>query len=88
MGEVRDRQYGFERSPVENGDSRSHHQRFPDIVSNEYSGLAEFGAQPQKMLLQLVARDGIQRSERLVEQQQPWIGRKRASDSDTLFLAS
>src|SRR5213078_2854271 len=48
----------------------------------------DLAVQAAQLLLQAVARDRVERAERLVHQEQRWVGRERAREADTLPLAT
>lgn len=57
-----------------------------DIMGDEERGGAAERAEPQQIVLQLLARQRVERGERLVEQQQVWITNQRAGDGDAALL--
>ena len=60
--------------------------RLAQVVRHEDRGHSQAAAQRPERLLELGARDRVQRSERLVEQQHAGPPRERARDRDTLPL--
>ena len=73
---------------VEQNDAGGKAQRFVDIVRHEQDRLARRLVNAGDLLLQRVARDGIERSERFVHQQHGGIARQRSGHTDPLLLAS
>jgi len=63
---------------VKHPDAGAEQQRFPDIMSDKESGLAETIAQVEKLLLQFHASDRVERAKGLVQQQQRRIRSERA----------
>src|SRR5881397_1494831 len=61
--------------------------RAPELVRrHEDDRLAETSLQREELALQLDARDGIERPERLIEQEERRIGGQRPGDADPLAL--
>ena len=58
------------------------------VVRDENGGFSKLTNQPRKFLLQICPRNGVESTERLVEQQQFWFGGERARNADTLPLAA
>src|SRR5687767_7534568 len=66
----------------------AHQYRFADIVRDKEDRLAKLALELEKLLLDLSTIHRIDRTERLVHQQQRRIGGKCAGDTDTLLLAT
>ena len=71
-----------DRDPV------AHLDRLVDVVGDEDDGLADLAVQAQEVVLQALARDRVDRAERLVHQHQRRVGRHRPRDADALLLAA
>ena len=67
-------------------DAVRQHHRFIDVVSNEDQCRAGVGPQIEEMILQIGAGEGIERRERLVEQEHFGLRHKSAGDRDALRL--
>src|SRR5260370_21143220 len=63
-------------------------QSFVQIVRDENNGLAEAAGERAEFTLQLGAGNGIERTERLVHQQDGGIGGEGAGDANALALAA
>ncbi len=61
---------------------------FLDVVGDDDQRRPEIGPQLEQMVLQIDAREGIERGERLVEQQHLGPRHQRARDRDALRLAA
>ena len=73
---------------VEHADARRQRERFGHVVRDDDDGLADLRLDAPELAVQLGARDGIERAERLVHQQDRRIGGERARDADALALAA
>ena len=73
---------------LEDRDAVAHLHRFVDVVGDEHDRLAQRLLQAQELVLQLRARDRIDRAERLVHQHDRRIGGERTRDADPLALAA
>ena len=60
--------------------------RLVDVVGDEQDRLAELALQPQQLLLQALADDGVDGAERLVHQQHGRVRGERARHADALLL--
>ena len=69
-------------------DAVSQHDRFFDVVRHHDKRRFEIGPQSKQMLLQVGAGKGIERGERLVEQQHLRITRQRPGNRHPLALAA
>ncbi len=73
---------------------REHHQpgrqkhRFLDVVGDENGGLGRRGPEVEEDALHFLARDRVERAERLVEQQHRRVGGQRAGEADALLHAA
>src|SRR5882724_5938138 len=76
------RSAGNDAAAFEQHDARGEEQGFAQIVSYEDDGFAKAAGKRREFTLQFRARDGIERAERLVHQENRWIGRKGAGDAD------
>ena len=72
----------------EHADPRRQRQRFGHVVRDDDDRLADRRLDAPELAVQLAARDGIERAERLVHQQNRRIGRERARHADALALAA
>ncbi len=72
----------------EHPDPRSERQRFGHVVRDDDDRLADRRLDAPELAVQLAARDGIERAERLVHQQNRRIRRERARHADALALAA
>ena len=76
-----------ERAPLDDAALAHQHdvvgeiRRLVHVVGDQHDRLAERGEDALQLFLQLVARDRIERSQRLVEQQQRRIEHQRAHDA-------
>ncbi len=61
---------------------------FFDVVRDEHDRLLHLDLQPQELVLQAVARDGVDRAERLVHEQHGRVGAECTSDADALLLSA
>src|SRR5437879_59962 len=59
-----------------------------DVVGDEEGGLVDGAAKFEEELLEFEAGDGIERGERLVEEEQGRVGGEGAGDADALFLSA
>ncbi len=82
------RQLGDVSRRLHHGDSRSEDDRLVDVVGDEHHGLAHLLLEPAELTLQLGANDRIDGAERLVHQQDGWVGCQGAGDADALLLAT
>ena len=73
---------------VKHPDASAEQQRFPNIMGDEQSRLAEFVAQVEELLLQFHTGHRIERAKGLVQQQQRRIRCKRAGDTHPLALTA
>ncbi len=71
---------------IEQGNARAQEQRFSHIVRDEHDGFPEPRRQSLKFLLQVRARDRIERAKRLVHQQDRRIRRERPRHAHALLL--
>src|SRR5260370_19848176 len=76
----------FEAPFAKQGDAGGEEHGFARIVSDEDGSLAESAREAQELLLNLMARDRIERAEGLVEQQHLLVCGERAGHSDPLPL--
>ncbi len=60
--------------------------RLLDVVGDEHDREAELGMQPQELLLQAVAGDRVDGTERLVHEQDRWVGGQRPRHAHPLPL--
>src|SRR2546428_592648 len=67
-------------------DRAAEQQPLAHVVRHEDDRLAETPLQREELALQLDARDGIERPERLIEQEERRIGGQRPRDADPLAL--
>ncbi len=67
-------------------DAVRHAHRLFLVMRDHDGGHAKPALQRSDFLAQMQPDDGIQRGERLIEQQQPGLGRERAGKRDTLLL--
>ena len=72
----------------EERDALAKQEGFAQIVGDEGDGLAEARGKRAELALQFGARDGIERAERLVHEQDGRIAGEGARDADALTLAS
>src|SRR5690349_18104156 len=79
---------GDEPAILHQGDACRQDQRFMEVVSNEGNGLAQAFLQRKKFALQLGAGNGVERTERLVHQQDGWIRGQGPRNANPLALAS
>ena len=70
------------------GDPVTELDRLVDVVRDEHDRLADLLLQAKKFVLEAIAGDGVDRSERLVHQQDRGIGCEGASDADALPLTA
>ena len=73
---------------LEDRDAVAHLHRLVDVVGDEHDRLAQRLLQAQELVLQLRARDRVDRAERLVHQHDRRIGGEGAGDADALALAA
>src|SRR5207244_9774052 len=73
---------------VEQRDCRPEQERLAHVVGDEQHGLSELTEDRDEMRLQLGARDRIERTERLIEQQDRWVEHQRARQAHALALAT
>ena len=73
---------------LEDHDLVAEQERLVDVVRDEDDGLVEILLQPQQLLPQLVAHDGVDRAERLVHQQHVGISHEPTGHADALLLAT
>ena len=69
-------------------DEIAHLDRLVDVVSHEDDRLGQLLLEPEQLVLQALADDGIDRAEGLVHEHQRRIDRERAGDADALALAT
>src|SRR5262249_11960726 len=62
--------------------------RLVDVMGDHHDGLAGCLPQAQQFVLHHLARLGVERAERLIQQQDLWIVSKRAGDRHALFHAA
>ena len=74
---------------------RAHHQnavgkedRLVHVVGDEHDGLGRLRQNDGDLALKLLARDGIERAERLIEQQHVGVEGERAREADALLHAA
>jgi hypothetical protein len=79
---------GNDAAAFEKDNARRQEQRFAKIVGDEDDGLAETAREGAEFALKLCARDGIERTEGLVHQEDGRIGGEGAGDADALALAA
>ena len=72
----------------EHRDAVTEAHRLLDVVRHEQDRLAHLGLQPEELHLQPLARDRVDRAERLVHEQDRGIGGQRPSHADALALAA
>ena len=77
-----------ELAVLEDGDPVAHLDGLVDVVRDEDDRLADLGVQAQEVVLQAVARDRVDRAERLVHEHDRLAGGHRAGDADALALAA
>lgn len=73
---------------VKHPDAGAEQQRFPDIMGDEQSCLAEFVAQIDELLLQFNTGHRIKRTEGFIQQQHRRIGCQRTCNPHPLPLAA
>ena len=69
-------------------DAVAEQDRFLDVVGDQQRGAAEVLPQPRQFERQFLARQRIERAERLVEQQQARVGQHRAAEGGALLHAA
>jgi hypothetical protein len=69
-------------------DSVAQRDRLIDVVRHEEHCLLDRRVQTAQLLLEARLCDRVERAERLVHQQQRWIGSERAGEADALPLAA
>ena len=79
-------QLGEPASNAQYGDLVTELDGLLDVVGDEHDGLAQVFLQPQELVLQLLADDGIHRTERLVHEHDRRICGKGPSDAHALLL--
>jgi len=77
---------GHDAAGLEQNDARREQQRFPQIVGDKNNRFAKSPRESAEFALKFRARDGIERAERFVHQQNRRIGGERASHADALAL--
>ena len=82
------RSHGHDAASFEQDDTRSEQQSFAQVVSDEDDGFAEAAGEGAEFTLQLGARDGVERAEWLVHEQNRGIGGKSAGNAHALALAA
>ena len=75
-------------SNVQQGDGGAEDEGLANVVGHDHHRLAELADDGHQVLLQLGARDRVQRAQRLVEEQQRGIEDQRAQQPGTLTLAA
>jgi hypothetical protein len=85
---LRRRKIDDQSSRFHQRNSVSQQQSLAQIVCHKDHGFLHTLLQSAKLLLHLRSRDGIERAERFVENQNSRIGRKRACNTDALSLSS
>ena len=88
MKEFLGRGAGNDAACFEQNDARGEEQSFSQIVRDENDGFSETPSQGAEFALQLGTRDGIERAEGLVHQQNGRIDGESTSDADALALAA
>ena len=86
-----DHERGAERgagADVERDDAVGHHQGFVHIVGDEHHGLGVFAPDAHDLVLQVGAGQGVERRERLVEQQHIGVGGQGARHRHALAHAA
>lgn len=78
----------YEAAGVEKTDARGEQESFANVVSDEDDGLIEAASEGAEFALKFRARDGIERAEGLVHEQDGRIGGEGAGDADALALAA
>src|SRR5581483_7313603 len=73
---------------IEDGDAIGHRQRLALVVGDEHEGDAELLLQRLELLLHLLAKLQVERTERLVEKEHLRSVDERAGESDALALAA
>ncbi|MNN13011.1 hypothetical protein D3C81_1260270 [compost metagenome] len=68
--------------------SIGHGNRFADVVGDQQHGEAMLAPQTFDQLLHLDPGQSVQRAERLIQQQQPWLMDQRPGQGYTLLLAT
>ena len=71
---------------VEDRDAVAELHRFLDVVGDEHDGLLQLALEAPELVLEPGAGDRVDRTERLVHEQDRRIGRERAGDADALAL--
>ena len=79
---------GQDAAALEDGDAVGHLDRLVDVMGDEDDRLAHLRLQPQELVLQPLAADGVDGAERLVHQHHRWIGGQRPRHPDPLALAA
>ena len=79
---------GDDAAFFEQNDARGQQQRFTEIVGDEHDGFAQAAREVGEFALQFRARDGIERAEGLVHQEDRRIGAESARNADPLSLAA
>src|SRR5712691_2430725 len=87
-GDRRRRIAGDEPAVLEDADAVCERERFAHVVCDDDDGLPQALLDLSELGVQLGAREGIERAEGLVHQQDRWIGRDRAGDADPLALSA
>ena len=60
-------------------------ERFVEVVGDEHDGSSLFCLQPDQLVLHVVADQRVESRERLIEEQNLWVERKRAGEPNTLL---
>ena len=81
-GELDQMAVAHDRDPV------AHLDRLVDVVGDEDDRFANLPMKPQEIVLEAVARDRIDRAERLVHQHDRWVGSHRPRNADALLLTA
>jgi hypothetical protein len=82
------RSAGNDAARFKQDDARSKEKSFAKIVSDKNDRLSKAARQCAEFTLKLRARDGVERTERFVHQENRRIGGECAGDADALALAS
>ena len=83
------RRIELEESPlIHDHNAIAHFKSLVDVMSNEQNGFPEASLNAKKLILQIQAGDGIDRSERLVEQHDIRIEHERSRKPDSLLLSA
>jgi hypothetical protein len=77
---------GDVRALAQDRDPVAHLDRLVDVVGDEHDGLLDLGLQPEELVLQPVAGDRVDGTERLVHQHDVRVGAHRPGHPDPLAL--